>query len=81
MRLSVDRNDPGYAAWAAEPVVRVLFNGQVLSDCRTADEELGLAVVMRRDDAGALVAVGGELATDTLRGTVQIERIAKDAQP
>lgn len=81
MRMSVYRNDPGYAAWLAEPVVRVLFNNHVLSDCVTADEELGLAVVMRRNDAGALVAVGDEIATDTLRGTVQIERIAKDAQP
>jgi hypothetical protein len=81
MRLSVDRNDPGYAVWASGPLVRVLLNNHVLSDCITADEELGLAVVMRRDDAGALVTVGGELATDTLRGTVQIERIAKDAQP
>lgn len=70
MRLSADKNDPAYrdAALFAE----VTLDGQKLSLCVTADEELGEAVCYVRASDGTLAVMADQLVTETLRGKVEI---------
>lgn len=74
MRLSVDSDDPGYRAYQAGGRGAVVFLGGVkLSHVLTADEEMGLAVVHKTDEAGNIVHCGGVIQRETLRGAVRIE--------
>jgi hypothetical protein len=64
MRLSVDRDDIGYAINTDE--VKVMFNGEEISRCVTADEEKGVAIVL----TGAVH--NGEFEAKPLYGKVEI---------
>ena len=59
MRLSVDKDDPGYRPDAGGGRWRVLFNGKDAGHFGhiviTADEELGRLVRYRTDDNGRMV--------------------------
>ena len=59
MRLSVDLDDRGYAAYKvlSEARVRavVSVDGVSLSCCMTADEEGGLAIVLQQDTDGSVI--------------------------
>lgn len=73
MRLSVDQNDPGY-----QPdkilMARVMFNGQPITDCVTADEEEGMVLRYARNADGKFIMVVGtdEALLERLFGRVSI---------
>ena len=55
MRVSVDVNDPGFAAFkrlGGFGRIKVLLNGQALRRCITADSKTGWATVYEEDDQG-----------------------------
>lgn len=66
MRMSVRKSDAGYREDAAAYVV--LFNGFVLDDCYTADEETGEAWIYDRQNRWAY-------KEKKLEGRVEIRKI------
>ncbi|MCW5695781.1 MAG: hypothetical protein KIS96_03490 [Bauldia sp.] len=73
MRISVDKNDPGYRSYASAPGVTVFLDGAEVRGCITADEEVGEVVCFRFDSAGRPVLRGEEIATEVRRGSVRID--------
>jgi hypothetical protein len=74
MRLSVDSGDAGYAAYMHGGRGALVFlDGVKLNYVLTADEEMGLAVVHKTDEAGNIVHCGGVIQRETLHGAVRIE--------
>ncbi len=73
MRLSGDKRDPGY-----DPLLcinaSILFDGEMVSDVVTADEELGFIIKNKRDVNGSFVInrERTEIETEALAGKVQI---------
>lgn len=67
MRISVFPDDPGYPV---QGVYDVYLDGNRLTNCYTADDELGEVVVF---DSEAAVETFGDVPTKTLRGKVSIE--------
>ena len=55
MRLSVDKKDRGYTSVIPTHGVVVFKDGYQVNDCITADEELGLAIVHKRDLHGEFI--------------------------
>lgn len=79
MRISADCKDAGYIPDHAN--YAVYLNNKLLRDCRTADEEQGVAWVFKRDAAGKLI---GEAVIEERRGVVRVvpvEAIAARVQP
>lgn len=70
MRISTDKNDPGYN-WVASRC-HVRFNGQLLRSVVTADEEAGMVQVYRKKD-GATEIRDGKAMTKVMHGEVVIE--------
>ena len=72
MRISVKKEDLGYRPDAFS--VRVKLDGEEIKDCFTADEELGEAHCVARNDKGELYVgkSGNELAKVVKRGKVKI---------
>lgn len=71
MRKSVKKDDPGYDPQAYK--YSVYFNGRLLHDCFTADEERGEAFVYERDGSGRLYYDDtGQLAFERKCGRVNI---------
>jgi hypothetical protein len=72
MRISVDPKDRGY-----DPVLsrtaRVFLDGRPLTNCITADEEIGEAICYAIDEFGRLIAEGDRIKMETLKGVVKIE--------
>lgn len=68
MRVSVERDDPGFVEDPGNYFV--YFNGEKLSNCVTADEEKGIAVVVAPDESGRLLFSHN---TEILKGDVRIE--------
>jgi len=58
MRFSVEKGDPGFAAYRAlgpsRRKVRVFVDGVEQKECVTADTKRGVAVIHQRDAAGWL---------------------------
>ena len=73
MRLSVDKNDPGYCTERGR--VRVTLNGVEIRGVITADEERRMLVRYVRDVEGrlGLRPSGDGLLTETIAGDVRIE--------
>lgn len=72
MRISADNNDPGYLPAERRRGVRITLNGLELSGVITADEEQGYIRRVRRNDQHRTIAAGDVVATEELRGTVEI---------
>ena len=75
MRVSVEKGDPGEAAFGALPEphgVRIFLDGKEVTDAVTADDEIGMVRALRKDADGHLVMDGGEVAIETLHGKVGI---------
>jgi len=73
MRLSVDKNDPGFndvdSRWA-----RILFNNVPRQYVVTASEEEGFILAYQLDARGhPLLGTSGQATLETLRGKVRIE--------
>lgn len=73
MRLSVDKSDAGYHDAASICSARVLFNGEPLRDCVTADEDKGEAVILVRNERDHIRTKDGEAMRVTVCGRVEIE--------
>lgn len=73
MRLSCDRNDPGYHPAATK--VRVYLNGAERTKVITADEEARLIVRFQTDEKGRLIKneKRDDVLRETLYGDVRIE--------
>ena len=72
MRISVDKNDPGYSPFAASSVDKVKLNGEVLRYVVTADDKLGIVVYYPLDDNGRLIREDDEIFKIEASGTVEI---------
>lgn len=72
MRLSVNKNDPGYSPKAFG--ARVFVDGTEITNCFTADEESGEAFVYIVDDHGRHVfsPLHTDIETTVIRGKVDI---------
>lgn len=70
MRVSVDKNDPGYVSdpWRYS----VFFNGEKLNDCITADADKGEVIVIKRDETGEKIRHEFGFVRETLQGSVAI---------
>lgn len=81
MRMSSDKDDPGYTTWVrgmakrpagAKSAVRVFLRDAYVEDVLTADEDEGMLVRCCRSASGDLILDGGEIRTEVLRGEVRI---------
>ena len=77
MRISTEKSDFGYITPEKQRQFRVLRDGVEVQRCITADDDLGIAVVVKVDLAGNIVVnrEHDEIEHETLRGTVVIEKI------
>ncbi len=74
MRLSTDKDDPGYSVYASVGDIKVYLNGAQCSGVITADEEKRYALRLRRTDSGMLMFDNdGKLATEQFYGHVRLE--------
>ena len=71
MRLSMNETDPAYDP-ANGIRAKVLFDGEPVKGCMTADEEAGTIEVYLFDDAGRVVTNGDRAATEIRHGKVEI---------
>lgn len=67
MRISTKVNDSGYSLEASKYVV--LFNGEILENCHTADEERGIVIVYPKKWLGQTQDV-------QMAGKVELKKIA-----
>lgn len=67
MRLSV--HDKGFI----DPRTEVYLDGERVEFCTEADEELGVVVVLARNEDGTFKLKGDEVETIIKRGTVRIQ--------
>lgn len=76
MRISVDRDDPGYAEWESLGETRysakVFLDGVEMRGVITADEEAGMVVRYRMKDNGLIVIENGDVVRETLYGVVEL---------
>lgn len=73
MRLSISKDDKSYDLDKAINC-RVLFNGKECKDAITADEELGMVLVYKKNKQGkSFLDYNGEIATEKLYGKVKLE--------
>lgn len=78
MRVSVDKDDPGFIGIGpTTPRYRVYLDDREVKLVITADDEAGIVICHKVDENGRAVLgpVPYELASETLRGRVRIERI------
>jgi hypothetical protein len=77
VRISVNRDDPGYENFVSWQRARVFLDGVERNGVVTADEEARLIVMVARDEAGdvRLNKEGTEVLYETLYGHVRVERI------
>jgi hypothetical protein len=75
VRITVLDDDPGRKINAGHERYRILFNGNELRRCVTADDGLGEAIIIAEDSAGKIMLENGEIRYETLHGIVSIERI------
>lgn len=77
MRLSSDKDDPGYEAWVkAGRRARVWLDGVEQEHCVVADDAEGLVVRHKLDEQGRRVLdrAKNQVVTEEVRGVVHIER-------
>jgi hypothetical protein len=74
MRLSTDKDDPGYQDPDITSRAHVFFNGHLTQGVFTADEEKGLIVQAFRDDKGKLqlAPCKTKILTEVRHGYVRI---------
>ncbi len=72
MRLSCNLSDPGFSPECFK--FDIFFNGEILNNCITADEEEGFALVYRTDENGryTLNENNTEILKDILEGCIRI---------
>lgn len=78
MRVSVDKDDPGFIGIGpATRRYRVYLDDRVVKFVITADDEAGIVISHKVDENGGLVLGDKpyELARETQHGRVRIERV------
>lgn len=80
MRLSVEKDDPGYRAYRSLPrnvAPRVTVDGHEVSDVVTVDDRRGYVLAYQRDHVGyfAINSRRREIALKQIRGKVAIELV------
>lgn len=70
MRVSVYKSDAGYIEDWMNYVV--YLNDELCNHCVTADEELGIAIVLKKDEAGNFVIKGDYIDDEIISGKVNI---------
>ncbi|MNV42787.1 hypothetical protein D3C71_1344740 [compost metagenome] len=80
MRLSIDKRDPGFSHRAVGLKARIYLDGVEQTHCVTADEEEGLIVRYRLNEAGKPIVdeANEAFVLETARGKVQIDLLAAD---
>lgn len=76
MRVSTIKGDEGYEEWRRHGQWRVLCNGKELSEVVMADSDRRVALVYEVDRHGQLVRSGDTLKTKTVRGNIEIHKVA-----
>ncbi len=74
MRVSVDKDDPGYKNFPTHRLCKVYLDGAELKNCITADEEEGEVLCYVEDENGELVLTddGEAVKTEIRHGAVTI---------
>ena len=77
MRISVDRDDPGFETLAIlgerrRKGIKILLDGQVVKRAITADDDEGYVLAYAEDLDGGLASVDGEPIRKELHGRVRI---------
>lgn len=70
MRISIDKNDPGYNFTALG--TEVYLNGKKQNNCITADDKKGIVIVYAEDKEGKLILEGHDIKTEELHGEVKL---------
>lgn len=78
MRVSIEQGDSGEIPMSRARGLTVFCDGKELNHVRTADEELGVAVVIATDRAGHILHNGGKVLTETVRGRIEIREMAAE---
>lgn len=81
MRVSANKDDPGYQTWGMTciPCMDILLDSEIVTHVVTADEDVGLVVVTKRDDSGDLVIENNEFVSEILYGKVTV-RLKPDSE-
>lgn len=75
MRISIQKDDPGYCKYSTLVLAwRVTLDGKDVRYVFTADEELGIVIVAKRNAEGGVMTSGDEIETEELHGIVKITR-------
>jgi hypothetical protein len=73
MRISSNPNDPGYNMWrATRKSFEILYNGILVSECVTVDDEEGYILKAALNERGKVYAEDDEVVMEELRGDVRI---------
>ncbi len=86
MRVSVNRDDPGYAAWQEaerkNEIVKIMLDGEEVQLCVTADDVEGMVLCFEADDNHDLKMTldGADIATVVRRGKVEITFVPREAK-
>ncbi len=81
MRLSVEKDEPGYSAWQAlgnrRHDVRIFVDGAEVKNAITADTEEGFVVVNETGENGHILfgRESGEIYTKRITGRVEIRMV------
>jgi len=72
------KSDPGYSKNAFG--TKIIFNGEIIQWCHTADEEKGIVIRHKRDDSRELITHEGFLVNETLKGNVVVKLREKEPE-
>lgn len=70
MRISADPKSPDYIPESI--TAKVMFDGEELFGCVTADDESGECIVHATGDDGKIIVADGEIVVKTIHGKVEI---------
>ena len=70
MRVSVDKDDEGYVIDSS--LYEVQFNGKLINNCITADEEKGFCLVYSKKNNGNYAIIGDAIAKKIIYGDVKL---------
>lgn len=70
MRVSAYKSDAGYIEDWMNYVVYI--NDELCNNCVTADEELGIAIVLKKDESGNFVIKSDYIDNEIINGKVNI---------
>lgn len=72
MRVSCEKDDPGYKYWLKNKQCRIFLNDIEVDSCIMADSDEGVIKRFVKDEIGNFVADGDGIKTEILKGKVEI---------